>query len=210
MIYQHLEFMPNQYNGLLVDEISTNSTENINRKLNKKLREIERLEARDHTLLNDYEKEKIANKERILELLNTNIYNTYSNPRKSKNTNMNKVFKRMEREQLEYKRAKEEKKKEKMKKHQEHWRAKYKHYEYDSYSRFKDKPKFDKYEKELIDACKVFQIKSDNINRKLVKSQYNKLALMNHPDKGGTNEAMIQISNSYGVLKAYLENNQIE
>ena len=73
------------------------------------------MEAKDHTLLNDYEKEKIANKERILELLNTNIYNTYSNPRKSKNTNMNKVFKRMEREQLEYKRAKEEKKKEKFK-----------------------------------------------------------------------------------------------
>ena len=31
--------MPNQYNGLFVDAISTNSTENINRKLNKKLRE---------------------------------------------------------------------------------------------------------------------------------------------------------------------------
>ena len=205
MIYQHLEFMPNQYNGLLVDEISTNSTENINRKLNKKLREIERLEAKDYNLLNDYEKEKIANKERILELLNTNIHNTYSNPRKSKNTNMNKVLKRMEREQLEYKRAKEEKTKEKQKKHEEHWREKYKQYEHDSYSRFKDKPKFDIYEKELKDACKVFQIKPDNIDKKVVKSQYNKLALMCHPDKGGTNEAMIELSNSYGVLKAYLE-----
>lgn len=205
MIYQHLEFMPNQYNGLFVDAISTNSTENINRKLNKKLREIERLEAKDYTLLNDYEREKIANKERILELLNTNIHNTYSKPRKSKNINMNKVFKRMEREQLEYKRAKEAEKEEKMKKHQEHWREKYRNYEHDSYSRFKDKPKFDKYEKELRDACKVFQIKPDNIDRRLVKSQYNKLALMNHPDKGGTNEAMIELSNSYGVLKAYLE-----
>lgn len=29
---------------------------------------------------------------------------------------------------------------------------------------------------------------------------------MCHPDKGGTNEAMIELSNSYGVLKAYLEN----
>ena len=40
---------------------------------------------------------------------------------------------------------------------------------------------FDTYEKELIDACKVFQIKPDNIDRNLYKSQYNKLALMNHP-----------------------------
>lgn len=188
--------MSNQFNGLIVDDLAIKATENLERKLKKKIREIKRLESKNPEMLSPSEKEKIEKKHSILEQLNkTNIQHLYSKKETKKKISNHKSFKKMEQEQLEYKLKKEEQRKEKLKSHEEHWREKYRQYErYDSIP----------CNKEIKNACHVFKIKTNNITIDIVKSQYRKLALLYHPDKGGEHEDMIKLSKSYGILKKYL------
>ena len=191
--------MPNQFNGLIVEGVNI-TTENINRKLNKKIREIERLELKDYEILIFSEKEKIGNKDYILEQLNKNniqhLCGTKEQKKKKKKKNLS--FEEMERIQLEYKLLKEQKKREKIILHEEHWREKYKTYEHYRYNSISIPGKI------IKNACHILKIKANNITKNIVKLQYYKLARLYHPDKGGNHEDMVRLSTSYGILNTYL------
>ena len=45
----------------------------------------------------------------------------------------------------------------------------------------------------------------NDLTQDKAKKSYRKLALVYHPDKGGSHEKMLELSKNYGILKAYLQ-----
>lgn len=201
MSFQNL----NKFYGLKIEdedeesELESNINFNTNnelRKLRKKLREISILEEKDFSLLNQEQINKLKKKNIIIENLN-NLYkkkDSITTPKvKIKKT---KNLKELEKEQIEYQQQLLNKKKERKEQFNTFWRDKYKKYEsYNSYPT----------NKILAEACKTMNLKITDINQDILKSQYHKLALKCHPDKGGTHHQMVNLSSSYGIIKKFLE-----
>jgi len=53
----------------------------------------------------------------------------------------------------------------------------------------------------LYDALKIFEIKDNSQTKEQIKSLFKKLALQNHPDKGGSTEIMQKIIEAYECIK---------
>jgi len=197
----------NKFYGLKIeDEENENISIDLNtntdlRKLRKKLREIEKLELKPFGLLNSDEIIKLKKKDSIISALN-NIYKSNNEPNNEPNLDtpiklpIQKSFEQLEKEQIEYRQNLMEKKMEKKRIFEDFWRDKYKKYE--SYSDYPTNKVFN-------DACKFMNINIKNINKDTLKSQYHKLALIYHPDKGGEHHKMVNLSSSYGIIKKFLE-----
>ena len=188
------------------------STKNKQRKLKKKLRQIERLGQKKTGFLTPDEKEKLKNKEKIEKELD-NLLNpkVYIKPKKKKRKKSNA---QIDRENLEYKKKLMIEKEERYKRYEEFWSNQYNNYhKWDKEYNKGKKRNYRDYNNRLYnfgngikDACLFMQLDINNLDLDKAKKAYHKLALEYHPDKGGSHEKMLELSKNYGILKAYLKN----
>ena len=47
------------------------------------------------------------------------------------------------------------------------------------------------------------KLDNNTLDLEILKKTYHKLALIYHPDKGGSHDEMLELSKNYGILKAY-------
>ena len=204
--------MPNLFSALeqYDDLVIPVTTKNKQRKLKKKLRQIERLSKKKTSFLTSDEREKLKNKEKIEEeldsLLNPKIY---TKPKKKKRKKSNA---QIDRENLEYKKKLMREKEERYKRYEEFWSKQYNNYQKwnREYNKNKSSSKgysntFYNFNNGIKDACLFMKLDINNLDLNKAKKAYHKLALKYHPDKGGSHEKMLELSKNYGILKAYFE-----
>lgn len=204
--------MPNIFSTLeqYDDLVIPITTKNKQRKLKKKLRQIERLSQKKISFLTPDEREKLKNKEKIEEkldsLLNPKIY---IKPKKKKRKKSNA---QIDRENLEYKKKLMREKEERYKRYEEFWSKQYNNYQKwnKEYNKSKSSNKgysntFYNFNNGIKDACIYMQMDINNLNLDKAKKAYHKLALKYHPDKGGSHEKMLELSKNYGILKGYFD-----
>ena len=177
---------------------NNNETNNELRKLRKKLKEISILEVKDFSSLNQEQIDKLKKKDIIVNKLNSIYKNNEQKIKPKVKIKKEKNLKQLEIEQLQHQSNLLKKKEERKKTFENFWRDKYKKYE--SYTA-------NPTNEILEQACKIMNVNINNINQEILKSQYHKLALKNHPDKGGTHHQMVNISSSYGIIKKFLDYN---
>ena len=206
--------MPNFFSGLeqYDDVVIPVSTKNKQRKLKKKLRQIERLSQKKSSFLTPDEKQKLKNKEKIEkeldDLLNPKVY---TKPKKKKRKKSNA---QIDRENLEYKEKLMREKRERYKRYEEFWSKQYSNYhkwnnEYNkgkksNYSYYSNRSY--NFDNGINEACLFMQLDINNLDLDKAKKAYHKFALEYHPDKGGSHEKMLELSKNYGILKAFLDN----
>ena len=184
-------------------------TKNKERKLKKKLRQIERLGQKKTGFLTPDEKEKLKNKEKIEKELD-NLLNpkVYIKPKKKKRKKSNA---QIDRENLEYKKKLMREKEQRYRRYEEFWSKQYNNYHKWNREYSKNKSSYKGYNNRLYnfgngikDACLFMQLDINNLDLDKAKKAYHKLALEYHPDKGGSHEKMLELSKNYGIIKAYL------
>lgn len=204
--------MPNLFSALeqYDDLVIPITTKNKQRKLKKKLRQIEQLSQKKSDFLTLDEKEKLKNKEKIEKELD-NLLNpkNYIKPKKKKRKKSNA---QIDRENLEYKKNLMREKEERYRKYEEFWSKQYNNYQKWNREYSKNKSSYKGYNNTLYnfnngikDACLFMQLDINNLDLDKAKKAYYKLALKYHPDKGGSHEKMLELSKNYGILKAYLK-----
>ena len=137
----------NTYEGLNIeDSTDINSTTcNLKRKLEKKIREIEKLELKDTRLLTETQRQKISKKDELLQQLENELdkeaeYNEKEKlkekckkrklkKKKKKEETFNKIKENLEKEQREYKEKQEEKRNKEFNAYNERWKKRMKEME---------------------------------------------------------------------------------
>jgi hypothetical protein len=187
------------------------STRNKERKLKKKLRQIEKLSQKKPCFLSLNEKEKLKNKKKIEKELD-NLLNpkVYIKPKKKKRKKSNA---QIDRENIIYRQKLIREKEERYRNYEEFWSKQYNNYQKWNKEYNKNKKSYyTSYNNRLYnfgngikDACLFMQLDINNLDLDKVKKAYHKLAREYHPDKGGNHEKMLELSKNYGILKAYLK-----
>ena len=223
----------NSYQGLLIDNDTdiNSTTSNLIRKLRKKINEINILETKDPSLLNKAQKLKISKKGALLEQLQNELDKETSYIEKERHKEQKKKSKKkeeksflqllldLEREQTEHKAKEKAKKQQKYEK----WRERMKKQEAKREEAKREEAKRKEAKREeakreeakhqrryhtcdinVLNACKVFDIKFSELNATNLKKAYRKLILLHHPDKGGDEKLAKQIINANLLLKEYL------
>ena len=222
----------NTYEGLNVENSAdiNSTTSNLKRKLEKKIREIEKLELKDTRLLTETQRQKTSKKDELLQELK-NIFDKeleyiekekqkdknkkekLKKRQKNQNKDFNKIKENLEKEQREYKEKQEEKRNKKLNAHNERWKKRMKEIEEErERQRRNEEQQHRQYEEhinkesnDITDACKLFNINLNELNANNLKKSYRQLMLKYHPDKPGGNEELTKkITSANLLLKEYL------
>ena len=180
-------------------------TKNKKRKLEKKLRQIERLKKKKVERLSRDEINKIKNQAKIKEQLEEILCpKVYIKPKKKKKKI--KSNRQIDLENKLYREKLQREKEERYRRYEEFWNNKFKNYRKWNNEYHKKGKKFNNFDKSIIDACRFMKLDNNTLDLEIVKKTYHKLALIYHPDKGGSHDEMLELSKNYGILKAYLGN----